>query len=313
MPKPEIAVFGANPAWQKTLHFARLTPGEVNRALELEAYASGKGVNFCRAAACHGRCRTRLFQFAGGANGRRHEAGLRAEKIAFHSIRTIGETRCCLTCLDRSAGTMTELVEPSAPVSPEEAERMLDAFESALPRSAGAAITGSLPDGTDSALYLEIARAARRRNLPLLVDAVTGIAPALDAAGRFLLKINRSELRRLTGERQDGPALRSAVKRWPDAVLAITAGPDAAFLAAGGAVFRYDLPRLEIVSPLGAGDTCSAVFLSEFLLGAPAEEAFADGLAAANANCLTPKAGEFAPEERLRLRGAIGIRRTDEI
>ena len=78
MRKPEIAVFGANPSWQKTLSFEHLLPGEVNRARSADAYASGKGVNFCRAATCHGLCRTRLFQFAGGGNGRRHEAGRRA-------------------------------------------------------------------------------------------------------------------------------------------------------------------------------------------------------------------------------------------
>ena len=82
---PEILVFGANPAWQKTLTFPRLTPGAVNRAISLDAYAAGKGVNFCRAAAGHGRCRTLLFQFSGGENGARHEAALRDEGICFDS------------------------------------------------------------------------------------------------------------------------------------------------------------------------------------------------------------------------------------
>ena len=285
MRKPEIAVFGANPSWQKTLSFEHLLPGEVNRARSADAYASGKGVNFCRAATCHGLCRTRLFQFAGGGNGRRHETGLRAEKIPFRSIRTAAETRCCLTCLDRTAGTMTELIEPSHPVTPEEAARMLAALDEALIRCSGVAITGSLPDGTDPGLYCEVARRSVRRGVPLLVDAVSGILPALH----------------------------KGLQRWPEAILAVTAGPDAAFLATEGVLYRYELPAIEVISPLGAGDTCSAVFLSEILCGPPPAEAFGTALAAANANCLTPKAGEFAPAERDRLRNQITIRRVETV
>lgn len=313
MRKPEIAVFGANPSWQKTLSFEHLLPGEVNRARSADAYASGKGVNFCRAATCHGLCRTRLFQFAGGGNGRRHEAGLRAEKIPFRSIRTAAETRCCLTCLDRTAGTMTELIEPSHPVTPEEAVRMLAALDEALIRCSGVAITGSLPDGTDPGLYCEVARRSVRRGVPLLVDAVSGILPALDVAKAFLLKVNRSELLRLTGEQEILPALHKGLQRWPEAILAVTAGPDAAFLATEGVLYRYELPAIEVISPLGAGDTCSAVFLSEILCGTPPAEAFGTALAAANANCLTPKAGEFAPAERDRLRNQITIRHVETV
>ena len=54
MPKPLISVFGANPAWQKTLYFGEFRRGQVNRAEKLELYAGGKGVNFCRAAKCFG-------------------------------------------------------------------------------------------------------------------------------------------------------------------------------------------------------------------------------------------------------------------
>ena len=208
---------------------------------------------------------------------------------------------------------MTELIEPSHPVTPEEAARMLAALDEALIRCSGVAITGSLPDGTDPGLYCEVARRSVRRGVPLLVDAVSGILPALDVAKAFLLKVNRSELLRLTGEQEILPALHKGLQRWPEAILAVTAGPDAAFLATEGVLYRYELPAIEVISPLGAGDTCSAVFLSEILCGTPPAEAFGTALAAANANCLTPKAGEFAPAERDRLRNQITIRRVETV
>ena len=292
MSKPLILVFGANPAWQKTLYFDKFSPCEVNRASRVELYAGGKGVNFCRAAACCGIAATRLYQFSGGANGVLHEAALRDELIDCRAVHVAAETRCCTTCLDGSGGAMTELIEPSHAVSEAEAGEMLRSFDAGLAEASGAAVTGSLPDGTDPGLYTEVAKLAAKHERPLLVDAV--YPEMLNAVRKFVLKINMSELKKLTGEGDAQSALRAGAARWPDAILAITDGGASAFLTAGGAFYRYAIPAIQVVSALGCGDTCSAVLFSELLNGADAVEAFARGLAAASANCLSPRAGEFS-------------------
>ena len=299
MDKPLIAVFGANPAWQKTLYFGEFRRGQVNRAEKLELYAGGKGVNFCRAAKCRGVAETCLYQFSGGANGVSHEAALAGEGIAYRAVRVAAETRCCTTVLDRTGDAMTELIEPSHSPSAAEIAEMLRVFDAGLNDAAGAAIAGSLPDGTDKGLYVEVAKLAAKHGKTLLVDAV--YAPMLDAAGDFVLKINMDELKKLTGEAEAQPALRSGMAKWPRGVLAITDGAGQAYLAAEGNVRRYTIPRIEVVSALGAGDTCSAVTLSEFLGGRTIVDAFACGLAAASANCLSARAGEFANSDAERL------------
>lgn len=299
MVKPLIAVFGANPAWQKTLYFGEFRRGQVNRAEKLEFYAGGKGVNFCRAAKCRGAAATRLYQFSGGANGDLHEAALRSEGIDCRAVHVAAETRCCTTLLDRTGDAMTELIEPSHAPSAAEIAKMLRVFDAGLDEAAGAAVAGSLPDGTDKSLYTEVAKLAAKHGKALLVDAV--YAPMLDAAGDFILKINLDELKKLTGEAEAQTALRAGMERWRRGVLAITDGAGRAYLAAAGEMWRYTIPRIEVVSALGAGDSCSAVTLSEFLNGKCIVDAFAWGLAAASANCLSPRAGEFdnADAERL--------------
>jgi len=289
--RPLIAVFGANPAWQKTLYFSEFRPFEVNRAAGIKRYAGGKGVNFCRAAGCRGAARTRLYQFSGGANGREHEAALRGENIDFCNVEVEWETRCCTTCLDGGGRAMTELIEPSHAPSASAMAEMLEIFDAGLAEASGVAIAGSLPDGTPKTLYTEVAVLAAKHSLPLLVDAVH--ADTLDAVRKFVLKINMDELKQLTGCEDAGSALSAGAARWPESVLAITDGGAAAFLAAEGGLWRYALPKITVVSALGAGDTCSAVLLSELLIGTSPVEAFACGLAAASANCLTPLAGEF--------------------
>ena len=299
MDKPLIAVFGANPAWQKTLHFKKFRPGEVNRASGLELYAGGKGVNFCRAAGCRGLCRTRLFQFAGGANGALHEAELAREGIDVCSIRVAAGTRCCTTCLDEAGSPMTELIEPSHAVTDREAGAMLNALDSQLSEASGAAITGSLPDGTDPELYTRVAEVVAKHDLPLLVDALSPGATA--ASAKVVLKINMDELKKLTGEGEAASALRCGASRWKNAILAITDGASAAYLASGGKFYRYHIPRISVVSALGAGDTCSAVLLSGILTGQAPHLAFAEALAAASANCLSATAGEFSNADCAKL------------
>ena len=299
MEKPLISVFGANPAWQKTLYFGEFRRGQVNRAEKLELYAGGKGVNFCRAAKCRNVARTVLYQFSGGANGTLHEAALAGEGIDCRAVRVAAETRCCTTVLDRTGDAMTELIEPSHAPGGAEIAEMLRVFDAGLDDADGAAIAGSLPDGTDKALYTEVAKLAAKHGKPLLVDAV--YAPMLDAAGDFILKINMDELKKLTGETEAQAALRSGMEKWPRGVLAITDGAAAAYLAAEGKMWRYAIPRIEVVSALGAGDTCSAVTMSEFLNGTSAVDAFACGLAAASATGLSSRAGEFDDADAARL------------
>ncbi|MCQ2378642.1 MAG: PfkB family carbohydrate kinase [Victivallaceae bacterium] len=301
MKKPLIAVFGANPAWQKTLVFDAFSPGEVNRARSMTSCASGKGVNFCRAVRCAGICDTRVFQFSGGGNGEKLQRSLEREKLAYVSVETENETRVCASCIDRASGAVTECIEPSAAVSSRAADEMLEKWEAFLPQANACAITGSLPDGTDPALYRRIAERVFRRDMPLLIDAVSGIGCALREDGKFILKVNARELRKLAGGTDAASALKNAAGIWRDAVIAVTDGADAAFLAAAGKMYRYALKKIDALNPIGAGDTCAAVMLSGLLAGKDCVGAFAGALAAASAGCLDPRPGFFDPAEAAKL------------
>lgn len=296
----KILVVGANPAWQKTLFFPRFQPGEVNRAERVESYPSGKGVNFCRAARAYGWAATRLYHFAGGETGRWLDAGLARDGQEAVSFAVAAPTRVCTTLLD--GARTTELIEPSATVPPETAAAFLRRLRADLAAddAAGLAVLGTLPGETDLALYRETARAAAGCGRAFLLDAVKGAAAALDAvrdADNVFLKINREELGKMFGGADWETALRTAGARWPRAGIAVTAGAGEAALLWAGAEYRYFPARAEgAVSSLGCGDTAAAVWLAETLNGVPVPEAFARALGAASANCLTPLAGEFAPE-----------------
>lgn len=297
-----IFVMGANPAWQKTLVFSALKTGEVNRAVSMEVYPAGKGVNVCRAAACFGTAETRLFQFAGGATGQRLCAALDELGIRHETVETRHETRTCVTCLDCAEGSMTELIEPSGAVSETEAEKFLQILKAHICEASVLVISGSLPDGTDPSLYRRVAEIAVAAGVPVIADAVKGIEAVLELPGRIILKVNREEFFKITGCSEIKSAHRMAAERWKNVSFAVTNGPDAATFSGGGRLFRYAIPRLEhVISPLGAGDTATAVFASCLLDGMAEAEAFRVALSAASANCLSARAGEFDPVEQRKI------------
>lgn len=308
--EPTVLVMGSNPAWQKTLRFGTLLPGGVNRATEKQEYASGKGINFARATDRHGAARAWLVQFAGGANGDRLEAELRRENLRFHSIRTPGETRCCITCRDAASGETTELIEPSAPVPADGVRAMLDFLREQAPAAAGLAISGTLPDGTDPALYDEAIAVAGRHRLPVLIDAWRDIAAVLDRATPLVLKINGEELCRLTAAADAAAALQAFRQRWGRHRLGLTDGPHPAYYWDGACFWQYRIPPLPaLVNPIGAGDTASAVLFAELLQGGTGPEPFRTALAAASANCLSPCGGDFDHALLQRLRADITFSR----
>lgn len=297
---------GANPSWQKTLVFSRFTPGKVNRAVKEQNYPSGKGVNFCRALRCSGLAEMILFQFAGGINGERLCDGLDAESYPHTTIVTEAETRCCITCLDDS-GYMTELIGTSRPVTDSEEEQFLSSLRTVMPRASIFAITGSLPDGSDPALYYRAAKIAFSCNVPILMDALSGVKDVLSLPGKVILKVNQEEFFKITGVSEITSAHQQAAKMYPEKIFAVTNGKDRAVLSYGGNIFYYTLPEIDVVSPLGAGDTASAVMSALTAMQTAPEEAFKLALAAASANCMNDTAGEFLPEESFMLAEKIYV------
>ncbi len=305
--KPLIAVLGANPSWQKTLFFDRLRAGKVNRAARMEEYAAGKGLNFCRACRIYGQADTRLFQFAGGENGRKIRDALDSGGVSNRTVCS-GATRCCITCLDADGG-MTEIIEPSKNASPDEIAALLGALRSETGSFAMLSINGSLPGSTPVSLYTDAANAAFRAGIPVLLDTAYPEVLGISRSGYpVYLKINRGEFASVCGETDTLPAVRRVVSEHPGLVLAVTDGPGTALMAAEGRLFSYGIPCPgEIVSPLGCGDITAAVFASSLVNGIDAAESFRRGLAAATAGCLCGRAGDFSLEQYNRILNSVTV------
>lgn len=303
-----IIVLGPNPAWQKTLFFKELVTGEVNRAYDMNCFPSGKGINFSRAASVWGKSHTLLLQFAGGYTGRLICDGLDAECIRHSTVSVDHVTRTCTTCLCQTTTKMTELIEPSRAADQASISKMLDVIHANVKNCLGIALCGTLPGGDGLNLYIEAAQIAETYGIPLLIDSWQDIEQVLQHAENAILKINLTELRQITGINSPRKATLAVLNNYRLKAVAITDGPGNACAATADKFYVYKLKKLDhIVNPLGSGDTAAAVFFSEYLNEKPLSEAFASGLAAASANCLTPLCGHFELSTALQIRDEITI------
>ncbi len=282
-----ILALGLNPAWQKSLFFDELRFGEVNRASEAHAMASGKGINFIRAVRTWGGAEAVVVQPVGGYTGRLIRDSLREEGLDANSVPVDAPTRTCTTLICGKSTSATEIIEPSGELCREEVELLKETLEQELKHSDALALCGTYPPGITPGFYAWAAACARTAGKPVILDAYKGIHPTLEGGVDFL-KINRAELTALTGSADVIESLLRLRRNGSPGVLAVTDGGEDAFLADSEGVWMFAVPPVEpFTNPIGAGDTCTAVMFLEVLSGKTPAEAFACGLAAASASCMT--------------------------
>lgn len=131
----------------------------------------------------------------------------------------------------------------------------------------------------------------------LLVDSFKSVRALMDTEMIDVLKLAKYELSALLGEDIQFP--QGAIKffkKYPTVKwLAVTDGPNTAYLCEATRYWMYKIPSIEdlaVINPIGAGDTCGGVFLAKHvLMGASMDEAFRWGLAAATAKCYVEDGG----------------------
>ncbi len=258
--RPRLLSVGPSPAWQKVLHFGALAVGEVNRAVSRCEGSGGKGCNLARAAQRRGAVVT-LAQFAGGYTADFLTAELERLGIRHLTARTGSQTRVCTTVISDADGTVTELIEPSGVVTVAESQALCALVLAEIRGCEGVALAGTCPPGVSGDFYAAIARAAG--DAVLLLDAVCDVRPVL-AEGVDIIKVNRAELVRLAERPRLEDAAWRCLEEFGVAAVAVTAGPDAAFLFLRQGAWEYSWPRLSGVrNSTGAGDCVSGVLLAE--------------------------------------------------
>jgi tagatose 6-phosphate kinase len=308
--KVDVLAVGPNSVLQKSLRFAQLKTGGINRAQSLTVSPGGKGYHFALAANIARPGSAAVAHFIGGENGRQILTCL--DKMGLHQLQTpiAGESRTCITLLDDGSGDMTELIEPSPAISPDEAADLSLQISVLMPRLRGLALCGTTPPGCGERFYAELAESANSDALVLL-DGYKNVDDIL-ATGRVnVLKINLHELAELSGTSDLAAGAKWVFANVALRYLALTDGADQAHLFADSAHWRFDLPTVDdVVNPIGAGDTVGAVLLQGLLAGDAAPDAFRLGLAAASVSCRSIHGARFRMDDARTMAAKIRCEKT---
>ncbi len=296
MENTRVLIVNLNLAVEKTVRIPVFRPDRTHRLAETLTQAGGKGLNVARALNELG-CRPVLAGFVSGHNGRWIAENLPVEKIPGLLItHSRGESRICYSIVD-AGGRSTDLNEegPSVPASAQ--ARMLKQ----LSRRAGgfrmAAVCGRMAMGLKKNFYASLTRVLKKAGCFTAFD--TSGAQLLEGieAGADLVKINRSEFLEIAGGTFSGHSVRRFFTKYSPLglkALIVTDGPRATFAVSQFGLWEARPAPLErVISPVGAGDSFMAGFISGFLKGLPFEANLKLASGCAASDCLTLAAGRI--------------------
>jgi tagatose 6-phosphate kinase len=308
----KMLCIGTTPALQRVMVFRRLALDAVNRAATTLDGAAGKSINVAKVLQTLG-AQPVATGFLGGDRGEFLRVALMEKGIESDFVTVSTWTRQCLTMIDESAGTHTELVEESHPVKPADFDKLRAVVRRRVSECRAVVMSGTIVTGGPANWYFDCTQLAEQAGVLSVVDAQgTALIEALKARPG-LVKPNRSELAATVGrELKDDAgvmrAMRELCERGAQRVV-VTAGKEPALAFDGKVFWRIVMPPIEVMNPIGSGDACTAGLVLRLARGDDLGEACRWGAAAGVANALTLMPGEVDMEDVKRLVREVEVRK----
>lgn len=285
-----ITSISLNPSIDRTLTVESFTPGGLNRVIEKNDIAAGKGINVALAVSALG-LDSECVGFMYRESGQLFEKRLMLNSTSYDFVWCEGEARTNIKVFDRIAGIVTELNESGTTIGEEAIRQMTEMVSRHAENSDYLVLSGSLPPGCPQDYY---------RTLINAVDGL-GCRCVLDADGErlkyglearpFMIKPNRFELESMIGRKLDGiHDIRDAARKYIDLgveVVAVSLGADGALIVNADEALYAPRMNIEVKSTVGAGDSMVAGLVAGFMADCDLEETFRMGVAAASARCMT--------------------------
>lgn len=266
-----------NAAVDRTYRIDGFALDRVNRPTIAHTVAGGKGINVARVyQTLAGRGTAIATGFLGGNNGRIVAEALEREDIPNACVPVVNETRLCIAIIDRLTGTQTEINERGPAIISGEIELLLARIDSLLTQNHFdfVVLCGSLPPDAPPHLYADIIRRAKRMGVRTVLDSSGEALRQGVAAGPWMVKPNRTELRDLVGEslsnqrwdRESEIGFEIKAAEWLQSeynipMVLVTLGERGAILLSERERWRAVPPPIEFASAVASGDSFLAAFL----------------------------------------------------
>lgn len=292
-----IATVTLNASIDKAYQLAcPLVDGTVMRVATCIDNAGGKGMNAARAVATCGES-VLATGFVGGNNGRLLCELLDADGIEHDFVHVAAETRCCVNVLDPD-GVSTEFLEPGRPVTEADVAAVKEKIAEVAARADVVTFNGSVPAGAGDDIYRELVAIVRAAGKPAILDTSGALLVGSLPARPSMIKPNTDEICAILGRKPESideivAAAREVHETHGIEKVVVSLGGDGSVMACSEGVFRGRAPKIEVVNPVGSGDTMVGAFAVAMARGMSVEDQLAYAMSCASANCLTASTGHF--------------------
>lgn len=292
---PMILTITLNPCVDKSTRTEALKPDSKLRCSELVNEPGGGGINVSKALKKLLAPNVALFP-AGGNNGNMLCSLLDAEEIIYHAVDTHVETRENWIVLHEGSNEQFRFTFPGRHVAEETIKTLIGHIRNFSPEYVIA--SGSLPPGLPDYFYGLIVKNATAVGAKTIVDTSGNALQALKGKGAFLIKPNIGELCRMLHmdwlDKEDvGNAAHQAVVDGYAEVIAVSMGPQGAWIVSAAERHFVQAPEVPKRSTVGAGDSMVAGIAHMLLNKRSLREALAFGVACGSAATMNDGAQLF--------------------
>ncbi len=302
-----------NPAIDRTIAVDRLAFDDRAYILSTNDSAGGRGIN--ASSVIHGFGGKTLAVLPAGG-----EPAVRFEKFMDHcgfpvaTVPIANDIRLNLTITDRH-GLTVKLNEAGPRLDANEVANVESTVEAYLGSATWLMLCGSLPPGVPGDLYARLIERARNKKVRTLLDTDgEALARGIEAAPAIVTP-NQQEAEHLLSTvlltRSSAVAAARRIRAMGAGSVVLSLGSRGAIGAQGNQVWEAIPPRIDAISPIGAGDAMAAAVLWSIENGDDFPQALAWGVAAGTASAKLPGM-QFATLDQARaVRADVDIRKVE--
>ena len=250
-----------NPSIDISYPLDELKIDTVNRVVDVTKTAGGKGLNVTRVLSEFGDSVV-ATGLVGGKLGDFLVENI-DDKVSKRFFSIQGETRNCIAILHGE--NQTEILEKGPEVQEKEGQDFLAHFKELLETVEVVAISGSLPAGLPVDYYDSLVELANQAGKPVVLDCSgAALQAVLESPHKpTVIKPNNEELSQLLGREisKDLDELKEVLEEplfegieW----IIVSLGANGAFAKHGDTFYKVNIPRIQVVNPVGSGDSTVA-------------------------------------------------------
>ncbi len=308
-----ILTLTMNPAIDRTIGVDRLAFDDRAYILSSKDSPGGRGINAACVIHSFGGDTLAILP-AGGERGTRFEQYMMKCGFPVTTVPVRNDIRLNLTITDRH-GLTVKLNEIGPRLDRGEISSVEGTVESQLANASWLMLCGSLPPGVPSEFYAQLIARAKKKGVKTLLDTDGEALSQGIEAGPTIVTPNQQEAERLLNTvlltRSHSLAAARRIQSLGADGVVLSLASRGAIGVSGKDIWEAIPPRVDAISPIGAGDALAAAFTWAYDKSGDFADALRWGVAAGTASATLPGMSFASLEQTRTIHDEVDLRRID--